>query len=420
MTRELADKLNLIPNGNQTLSISTFGSTKPKEADSPYVDVEIFLKDGSTQKITANILPVLTNSISRQKLLPADLQVLKKYKLEQFADHLPANTDVFSPDILVGIDYFWSFISAEKQTTLPSGLKLIPSSLGMLIGGATTHFSSSVKGLKPVQSFIASLTSAASIGAKLPDLQQDFWSLETIGITDPTVDDPNDVAIEKFQKGIVLEDGRYNVLWPWKSDQVSLPSNYPLALGRLRSLSGRLCSDPMLLKKYSEIIQSQEEKGIIERVTSASETSSRQHYLPHHPVVMPQKATTKVRIVYDGSSKINPEANSLNDCLLSGPNMIANLCGILMRFRLPEIAVLADIEKAFLNVGLHMPDCDVCRFLQFDDSTNPKVDGNLATYRFKRIPIGINSSPFLLDSPELSFEARRQSTEQGDPPQHLC
>ena len=43
--------------------------------------------------------------------------------------------------------------------------------------------------------------------------------------------------------------------------------------------------------------------------------------------------------------------------------MIRDLCGIMMRFRLRNIGIVADIEKAFLQVGLQLSERDVTRFL---------------------------------------------------------
>ena len=104
---------------------------------------------------------------------------------------------------------------------------------------------------------------------------------------------------------------------------------------------------PELFKQYDSIIQDQLDKGIIEKVENTY-TDNIKHYLPHHAVINPHKPTTKLRVVYDASSKAKKEYNSLNECLYRGPVMLKDLCGLLMRFRLHQIAMVADIEKAIL------------------------------------------------------------------------
>ena len=71
------------------------------------------------------------------------------------------------------------------------------------------------------------------------------------------------------------------------------------------------------------------------------------YYLPHHPILTPDKETTKIRIVYDTSAKAKSTASSLNKCLLRGPIILPDLCGLLLRFCLYELVLLADVEKAF-------------------------------------------------------------------------
>ena len=50
--------------------------------------------------------------------------------------------------------------------------------------------------------------------------------------------------------------------------------------------------------------------------------------------------------------------------------MLPDLCGLLIRFRLHPIAVIANVEKAFLNTGLHDRDRDVTRFLWLKNPKN--------------------------------------------------
>ena len=120
-----------------------------------------------------------------------------------------------------------------------------------------------------------------------------------------------------------------------------LPQNYRLAVGRLRSMSQKLSKSPELLEQYDKIIQDQLSKGMIEKVTSNSEEGPIKHYIPHHPVITPSKHTTKMRIVYDASAKTRKSAQSLNDCQYRGPVMLPNLHGLLLRFRMSPIGIIA-------------------------------------------------------------------------------
>ena len=62
------------------------------------------------------------------------------------------------------------------------------------------------------------------------------------------------------------------------------------------------------------------------------------------------------------------------------------------------IAILADIEKAFLEIGIQENERDVTRLLWFTDPTKPEiVEENLSVYRFCYVPFGIICSPFLLE-----------------------
>ena len=88
------------------------------------------------------------------------------------------------------------------------------------------------------------------------------------------------------------------------------------------------------------------------------------HYLPHHCVVRVEKSTTKLRIVYSVSARGNEPA--LNDCLHTGPPLALDILEILIRFRVQPIALVADIEKAFLAIAVK-EDRNILHFLWVDD-----------------------------------------------------
>ena len=73
-----------------------------------------------------------------------------------------------------------------------------------------------------------------------------------------------------------------------------------------------------------------------------------------------------------------------------------DLCGLLLRFRLEKVALLADLEKAFLQVRLQPSEGDVTRFLWLKDPSKLQLSGNIQIYRFAIVPFSVISSPFLL------------------------
>ena len=76
--------------------------------------------------------------------------------------------------------------------------------------------------------------------------------------------------------------------------------------------------------------------------------------------------------------------------------MLQNSVGILLRFCLNKIAVVSDIEKAFLQIGLQDNAKNATRFFWLKDKNILETDNNIQTYRFCRLPFGIIASPFLL------------------------
>jgi hypothetical protein len=180
---------------------------------------------------------------------------------------------------------------------------------------------------------------------------------------------------------IRFDGQRYEVSLPWKEHHPPLHDHFVLCHKRLTNLPRRRQS-PQLLKEYDAIIRDQLDKGIVETVTEpALSVSDRVHYLPHHGVVRQDKATSKLRIVYDASAKST--GPSLNDCLYTGPKFGQSIFDILLRFHLQKVALTGDIEKAFLMVSVQERDRDSLRFLW---TANPNVEPpEIITLRFARV-----------------------------------
>lgn len=175
----------------------------------------------------------------------------------------------------------------------------------------------------------------------------------------------------------------------------SLPSNYELSLSRMKGQIRKLRKEPEVLEEYNEVIKEQLTSGVIESVTKL-ERADKVHYIPHLAVVRKEASTTKVRIVYDASAKLGKGGTSLNDCLHVGPSLNPLLFDILVRFREKRVALVGDIEKAFLNIEVAERDRDCLRFLWCEDVHKP--DSKIVVYRFCCVVFGLNASPFLLNA----------------------
>ena len=71
---------------------------------------------------------------------------------------------------------------------------------------------------------------------------------------------------------------------------------------------------------------------------------------------------TKIKIVFDAICKDNRLGISLDGFLFKGPILTNSLVEILLRFRIHQIALAADIEKAFLQVKIKEEDRRYLRF----------------------------------------------------------
>ena len=276
-------------------------------------------------------------------------------------------------DILIELDYYFSSMTGRIRKDDVGEPVAIETSLGWVVcsrynenrmkDASTNLISTQV--LK-VESENEQTVISGNECIKLSKALTKFWDLDTLDITER-----EELVYEKFEKDIISYGIRYIVKLPFKPYTEILPDNYTLVKSRLLSLERRIDQTEGLQSKYSKVLCDFENNGIIERINSEGEFG-RVHYLPHRAVLREKRKTTKLRIVFDVSAKMYDEP-LLNDLLYSGPCMLPFLYGILLRFRISKVGLIADIKQAFLNLGIADEHRDFLRFLRFSEDGNQTI-----------------------------------------------
>ena len=198
---------------------------------------------------------------------------------------------------------------------------------------------------------------------RLNDQVCKFWKLESGGVFDQrrAMSASDEAVVQRWSEMAEYKDNRYSLPIPFKKKNPRFPNNKVLAERRLASLGNRLCNNAALRIAYEEGMKDLISKGHAIAVTKEEmiRADGKVWYLPHHPVVNPNKE--KPRIVFDCAAEYR--GFSLNNQVFPGPDLTNKLIGVLLKFRLRPVAVMADIEAMFHQVKVEQSDQDVLRFL---------------------------------------------------------
>ena len=181
------------------------------------------------------------------------------------------------------------------------------------------------------------------------------------------------------------DDGHYEMPLPFKS-RPCLPNNRKLAEVRLAHLKKKLIANSEFKQHYVAFVEGMLKCGDAEVVRDPG-VDGEKWYIPHHGVYHPKKPK-KIRVVFDCSAKF--QGTSLNDHLLTGPELTNELIGVLMRFRKHSIGIMCDVERMFHQFHVSLPDRNFLRFLWWEGGDISKEPQE---FRMKVHLFGAASSP---------------------------
>ena len=219
-----------------------------------------------------------------------------------------------------------------------------------------------------------------------------FWEVEELPRQKPALTSEEKRVQDEYDLTHTFfpDVGKYQVVLPRKQKYLKLGDSKGRALHRFYA------NERSLLRKgswgkFQQVIQEYLDLGHARPVT-AEELQLPQcetYYLPMHGVYKESSSTTKLRVVFDASSKSTSDV-SLNDTLAVGPMLHPTLDHILLKFRTYRVALSGDISKMYREILLSPPDKQFHRFLW-----RAQVDQAVKPYCMNRVTFGVASSPYL-------------------------
>ena len=365
ITANMAKALMLSTRNNQA-TITTLGSAQTQKTCGI---LSTTIND--TVDVNLHLISKITNVIPSREIDISQMRHINHLNLADSSFNIPSKVDV-----LLGADVVEEILLENKIKD--NGLYLRDSILGWVVSGPvatsdahciTTHL-------------------AISSEADTDQLLSKFWELESFPEQKHlTVEERK---CEEHYKATTQRniEGRFVVQMPFKEESQKLGYSKANAMKRFLRLEQTLHRDESLLKKYSAFIQEFLDLGHLEKVEILELDVFPNYYLPHHCVLKEDSSTTKLRVVFDASSKTTTGV-SLNECLLVGPKVQEDLFDILLRFRFFKVGMSADIAKMYRQVELSKKDKDYHRIFWRFDRQQP-----IDTYRMTRVTYGVANSSF--------------------------
>lgn len=235
-------------------------------------------------------------------------------------------------------------------------------------------------------------------------------SLETLGCKVFNETDHDNKPAPSIEDTIFLEIMDQNVYrdtssnWvaplPFRVPRPRLSNNREQVFTRFRSLEKSLRRRPKMKDQFLEFMGKIFDNKHAE-VAPPLECNEECWYLPTFGVYHPHKPEN-IRVVFDSSAKYS--GTSLNDVLLTGPDLNNALIGVLIRFRKEQVAVTADIQQMFHCFIVHRDHRNYLRFLWYRDNDTSK---DVIDYRM-RVHIFGNSP-----SPSVAIYGLRRAIHEG-------
>ncbi|XP_071577705.1 uncharacterized protein [Temnothorax nylanderi] len=213
---------------------------------------------------------------------------------------------------------------------------------------------------------------------------QRFWEVEEI--PHPVRLTPEEQACEEHfvRTHYPNPDGRYVVRLPFRNGPpISIGESRNTAIQSYLRTEARLKREPSNAAEYHAFLQEYADLGHMRRVADHEkpEDPTQIVFIPHHAVFRESSATTRIRVVFNASSRTS-NGTSLNNHLLVGPKLQMDLAAIILQWRLFRYVYSADVAKMYRQVRVDPRDCHYQRIFWRPDPAGPLEEYILCTVTY--------------------------------------
>ncbi|XP_071562311.1 uncharacterized protein [Temnothorax nylanderi] len=301
------------------------------------------------------VVPKITKKLPSFSINISKLPIPENLKL---ADPLFCNPGHI--DALIGGEFFLQLLEAGKIELGESLPVLQNTKFGWVVSGPIPQhlITRRTTSRQLSNNHVCLITQQISID----DTLRKFWELEEYANNNPRLSKEEQCCENHFINTTTRDvSGRFVVRLPFRENRTQLGQSRDIAMKRLLCLERKFQREPELYKLYSEFMREYIDLNHMSKVTGDARIPN-PVYLPHHGVLRESSTTTKLRVVFNASSKTT-SGISLNDALMTGPNLQDSIINIMLRFRLRAVAITADLQKMYRQVLVHEDDRDYQRIL---------------------------------------------------------
>lgn len=348
-----------------------------------YLLIQSRINPEFTLNLKAYVITNITSYIPEKTLDPLDWIEINTLSLAD--PHFDKPNKI---DMLLGADVYSTIIKEGLKRSPSKTLVAQDTTLGWIISGSVSTSSNIVK---------ESNAEIVKINVMHTQINNDemlkkFWEIEERDSSKKILTYEEQKCEEIYNQTTKRSpDGRYIVKLPFREDTQKFKAggSREIAERRLKSLEKRLSKNSTLQEEYHKVMNEYLTLGHMRLVRKNDNKKDEAVYLPHHAVIRNDKTTSKVRVVFNASEK-NLKGISLNDMLMTGPTLQADLRHIVMKWRKYPIAIVADIIKMYRQIKVSEEDVIFQRILW---RSSPEEDIN--DYELLTVTFGTAAAPFL-------------------------